>query len=83
MQHQFQQKAEEESDSEVNTPVPVQLENWLKVVANKKSNYVMRSNAIMHLTNIRNLIDYTLGHERKSNENMSSRRHSLRSEKRF
>ena len=43
------------------TPIPAQLENWLKIVENKKSPQDLRQNAILHLTEIRAIIDKSIG----------------------
>lgn len=42
------------------TPLPVQLEHWLKIVENKKSPYDLRQNTILHLKTIRDTIDEIL-----------------------
>lgn len=42
------------------TPLPVQLEHWLKIAQNKRSPYDLRQNAILHLTTIRDTIDKVL-----------------------
>lgn len=42
------------------TPLPVQLEYWIKIAENKKSPYDLRQNAILHLTKIRDTIDKVL-----------------------
>ena len=43
------------------TPIPAQLENWLKIVENKRSPKDLRDAAILHLTAIRAIIDKSLG----------------------
>lgn len=57
------------------TPIPVQLEQWLKVVNNKKSPYDLKQSARLHLINIRDIIDRSLKDERgrKQYESMSIR----------
>jgi hypothetical protein len=40
--------------------MPAQLEHWLKIVTNKKSPYDLRQQAVLHLTNIRDIIDKSL-----------------------
>ena len=60
------------------TPIPAQLENWLKIVENKRSPQDLRSNAVLHLTAIRDIIDKSLGTTMKKQgqrkyENMSIR----------
>ena len=60
------------------TPIPAQLENWLKIVENKKSPQDLRQTAILHLTEIRAIIDKSLGRTMKNQgqqkyENMSIR----------
>lgn len=53
------------------TPVPVQIEQWLKVVNNKKAPYDLKQTARLHLINIRDIIDRSLkterGHKRYEN----------------
>ena len=56
------------------TPMPVQLEHWLNIVNNRKSPQDIKSAAILHLTNIRDIIDKSLKREQRSkNENMFTR----------
>lgn len=60
------------------TPIPAQLENWLRIVENKKSPQDLRQTAILHLTAIRAIIDKSLGTTMKKQgqrkyENMSIR----------
>lgn len=57
------------------TPMPVQLEHWIKLVNNKKTPYDLRESAILHLTNIRDTIDKSLRNSRGSgkHENMFTR----------
>ena len=60
------------------TPIPAQLENWLKIVENKRSPQDLRTNAVLHLTAIRDIIDKSLGTTMKKQgqrkyENMSIR----------
>ena len=42
------------------TPIPAQLENWLKIVNDKRSPQNIRENAVLHLTEIRAIIDRSL-----------------------
>lgn len=42
------------------TPIPAQIEQWLKIIADKRSPYDLRSNAVLHLSNIRDTIDKAL-----------------------
>lgn len=42
------------------TPIPAQLENWLKIVNDKRSPQNLRENAVLHLTEIRAIIDRSL-----------------------
>ena len=42
------------------TPMPVQLEHWIKLVNNHKAPYELREAAILHLTRIRDTIDKSL-----------------------
>jgi hypothetical protein len=60
------------------TPMPVQLENWLNIVNNKRSPRDLRANAILHLTYIRDIIDESLKMDIKKdnffkNENINIR----------
>ena len=60
------------------TPIPAQLENWLKIVENKRSPKDLRDAAILHLTAIRAIIDKSLDTTMKKQgqrkyENMSIR----------
>lgn len=60
------------------TPIPAQLENWLRIVENKKSPQDLRQTAILHLTAIRAIIDKSLDTTMKKQgqrkyENMSIR----------
>ena len=64
------------------TPLPAQIEHWMKIVHNKKSHPNLKEDAMLHLTNIRDIIDQTLA-VRKKNENLFTGRHTLRSEKRL
>lgn len=59
------------------TPIPTQLEQWIKVATNKKAPPDLRQHAILHLTNIRDIIDKSIknnsGRSFKKNENMHTR----------
>ena len=59
------------------TPMPVQLEHWIQIVNNRKSPHDLRQNAILHLTNIRDMIDRSLkttyGRNNNKNENLFTR----------
>jgi hypothetical protein len=67
------------------TPLPVQLEQWIKVVQNKKSPYDLREISLLHLRNIHAIIDKVIKdnsrHEmvknnwknKSKNENMHTR----------
>lgn len=46
--------------SMMQTPIPAQLENWLKIVNDKRSPQNLRENAVLHLTEIRAIIDRSL-----------------------
>jgi len=64
--------------SMMQTPIPAQLENWLKIVENKRSPQDLRATAVLHLTAIRDIINKSLGattnnQGRKKYENMSIR----------
>ena len=65
------------------TPIPVQVEQWLKVVNNKKAPYDLQQSARLHLINIRDIIDRSLKEERGRNqhENLSTRGHTFRNQK--
>lgn len=39
------------------TPLPVQLEHWIKIVQNKKSPYDLKESSLLHLKNIHAIID--------------------------
>jgi hypothetical protein len=64
------------------TPLPAQIEHWLKIVHNKKAQASLKDDAALHLTNIRDIIDESLA-ARKKNENLFTGRHTFRSEKRL
>jgi hypothetical protein len=57
--------------------MPVQLEHWIQIVNNRKSPHDLRQNAILHLTNIRDMIDRSLkttyGRNNNKNENLFTR----------
>jgi hypothetical protein len=58
--------------------MPAQIENWLKIVENKKSPQDLRQNAILHLASIRDIINKSIGTTVKNQgqrkyENMSTR----------
>ncbi len=60
------------------TPIPAQLEYWLKIVNDKKSPQNLKDAAVLHLTEIRAIIDKSLGSTMKKQgqrkyENMSIR----------
>ncbi len=42
------------------TPLPVQLEYWIRIAENKRSPYDLKQNAILHLKAIRDTIDKVL-----------------------
>lgn len=64
------------------TPIPAQLELWIKTATNKKAPADLRQQAILHLSNVRDIIDKSiknnLGRSFTKNENMHTRRHPLR-----
>ena len=39
------------------TPLPVQVEHWIKIIDNKKSPSDLKEQAMLHLKNIRDTID--------------------------
>jgi hypothetical protein len=43
------------------TPIPAQLEYWIKIVNDKKSPQNLKDAAVLHLTEIRAIIDKSLG----------------------
>jgi hypothetical protein len=60
------------------TPIPAQLEYWIKIVNDKKSPQNLKDAAVLHLTEIRAIIDKSLGSTMKKQgqrkyENMSIR----------
>jgi hypothetical protein len=60
------------------TPIPAQLEHWLKIVENRKAPQDLKATAVLHLTTIRAIIDKSLGTTSKKQgkqkyENMSIR----------
>jgi hypothetical protein len=56
------------------TPIPVQVEQWLKIVGNKKAPYDLKQSARLHLINIRDIINRSLQEERgKKHESMFTR----------
>lgn len=67
------------------TPLPAQIEYWMKIVTDKKAKHTLREDATLHLINIRDTIDSVLSIRRevKRDENMHIRRHAHRSEKRL
>lgn len=63
------------------TPLPAQIEYWMKIVGNKKSHPTLKEDAMLHLSNIRDIIDHTLfigKKEKPKHENLSFGRHPLR-----
>ncbi len=54
------------------TPMPVQLEHWIKTVQNKKSPYDLREASMLHLKNIRDIIDQVIRENGRSNFNWKS-----------
>jgi hypothetical protein len=48
------------------TPLPVQLEHWIKIVQNKKSPYDLKEASLLHLKNIHAIIDKVLADSDKS-----------------
>jgi|APGre2960657423_1045063.scaffolds.fasta_scaffold260881_2 hypothetical protein len=65
------------------TPLPVQLEHWIKILENKKSPQDLKDHALLHLTNVRDIINKSInGNMRaKNNEGMSTGRHAFRNQK--
>ena len=48
------------------TPLPVQLENWIKIVQNKRTPADLKDVTKLHLRNIRAIIDQVLADSDKS-----------------
>lgn len=65
------------------TPLPAQIEHWLKIVHNKKSHPNLKEDAMLHLSTIRDIINETLIKGKIRYENLPAGRHPLRSEKRL
>jgi hypothetical protein len=42
------------------TPLPVQLEYWIKIVENKRSPMDLKANAVLHLRSVRDTINNVL-----------------------
>lgn len=53
------------------TPIPVQLEQWIKTVQNKKSPYDLKEMSILHLKNVRDIIDRVIRENTKETINRS------------
>lgn len=51
------------------TPIPAQVEHWMKIAENKKAPYDLRQNAILHLENIRDTINRSLRTTSTNNSN--------------
>lgn len=66
------------------TPLPAQIEYWMKIVTDKKAKPTLREDAALHLSNVRDTIDSVLSVRRevKRDENMHTRGHAFRSERR-
>lgn len=61
------------------TPVPAQIEHWIKIATDKRSQATLKEDAMLHLSTIRDIIDQTLAYgKKKKYETMSVGRHSLR-----
>lgn len=61
------------------TPVPAQIEHWIKIATDKRSHGTLKEDAMLHLSTIRDIIDQTLAYgKKKKHETMSVGRHSLR-----
>ena len=54
------------------TPIPVQLEQWIKTVQNKRSPYDLREASLLHLKNIRDIIDQVIRENGRGNHNWKS-----------
>lgn len=53
------------------TPIPVQLEQWIKTAQNKKSPYDLKEMSILHLKNVRDIIDKVIRENTKESINRS------------
>ena len=47
------------------TPIPAQIEQWIKTLTDKKSPYDLKNTARLHLVNVRDIIDKSLGNTMK------------------
>ena len=56
------------------TPLPAQLEYWIKIVENKKSPMDWKSNAILHLRSIRDTINKVIDAPTNNYWNQNSKR---------
>jgi hypothetical protein len=52
--------------------MPVQLEQWIKTAQNKKSPYDLRQASLLHLTNIRDIIDQVIRENGRNNYTLKS-----------
>jgi hypothetical protein len=65
------------------TPLPAQIEHWMKIVHNKKSHPNLKDDAMLHLSTIRDIINETLTKGKMRYENLPSRGYTPRREKRL
>lgn len=54
------------------TPIPVQLDQWIKTVQNKRSPYDLREASMLHLKNIRDIIDQVIRENGRGNHSWKS-----------
>ena len=54
------------------TPIPVQLDQWIKTAQNKRSPYDLREASLLHLKNIRDIIDQVIRENGRGNHNWKS-----------
>jgi hypothetical protein len=57
------------------TPLPVQLENWIKNVQNKKTPYDIRQSSMMHLVALRELLDKVIRANQTRNDKGNKSKH--------
>lgn len=51
------------------TPVPVLIEQWIKIAKNKKNHNDLREISLLHLRNIRDIIDQVIRENEKNKYN--------------
>jgi len=58
------------------TPLPVQLEHWIRIAENKKSPYDLRESSLLHLRNIRDILDKVI--RNNSRQEQKNRIHDVK-----